>query len=625
MISIIALSLVPVSLLHFILCLARRVKTSWFWVQLKFGYPLSVLFVSAIIGDLIHGYVLFVVLLPYTITFVISVLIVLIQSLAERRPRLERHQIVYVLTGSVVALIGGATDLLARLSVPVPRLGNLSVLLYAIIIAVAIVRHRLLDMSIVVGRVIVLFVFAFLLWSLFGLMGAWWAGTAYHSFFPVVVATVLLLIFYEPLKLLIERQTDIVFQRQSFEFQKELTKLSHELAQLIPLEDLVSRIGSALYRSAKIERFAIYVCTRSGDDYRLIKSRGVNDSRMRIISRNRLFTRFLSNHRVEIDVDEIETELALWHPSERQKELVAVARTLSWLRVHLIVPFIFQTELIGFLALSARDSETRFSEREKELLLTIGNQIALSVVNLLSHEQMAQSERLAALGEMAAALAHEIKNPLGVIKASAQILVTNANDEFKEILDIVVDEVNRLDRVVARFLDFARPIDGTFQQINISTLAEKTLEFVSPEFYRQNIVIIKHLEAHDPWLMGNPDLLKQVLLNILLNAAQSMPNGGTVTFSVQNINRDDGQPTLRISICDTGSGIAAEHLRQIFDPFFTKKPGGTGLGLAIAKKIISAHKGSIGVVSTLGKGSEFRITLPQKVEEENDGDDRTRR
>jgi len=170
----------------------------------------------------------------------------------------------------------------------------------------------------------------------------------------------------------------------------------------------------------------------------------------------------------------------------------------------------------------------------------------------------------------------------------------------------VPSEVERINNIVHRLLDFSKPAPPTFQMTNVCALIDDTLEFLNNEFLKRHIVIEKNYENQATGLKIDPSQIKQVLLNIILNAMDAMPKGGKITIKTQTVK--DG--TLEIDIADTGSGISKEHLKHIFDPFFTTKDSGSGLGLSIVHQIIQNHGGKIEAESEIGNGSVFRIKLP---------------
>lgn len=226
-----------------------------------------------------------------------------------------------------------------------------------------------------------------------------------------------------------------------------------------------------------------------------------------------------------------------------------------------------------------------------------------------------QAERLAGLGKMVAAVSHEIKNPLGIISTTGEILrkrLKNLSPGNDHLAEIIIAETGRLDGIVMEFLDFARPQTPRLAKTQINDILRKVTHFMEPEFAKHRITPAIDLDATLPQAMVDPNLLYRAFLNILVNAGQAMPDGGTVTVHTTG-GRQHG-PGLRISITDTGLGIAKEKQERIFQPFYTDKTRGTGLGLAIAKNIIENHQGTIEVASEEGKGTAFTIFLPVQPE-----------
>jgi two-component system, NtrC family, sensor histidine kinase HydH len=223
--------------------------------------------------------------------------------------------------------------------------------------------------------------------------------------------------------------------------------------------------------------------------------------------------------------------------------------------------------------------------------------------------QLHQSERLAALGEMTAGVAHEIRNPLGIISSTAELLRERlAQYEPKNRLaQIIVEESNRLNEKVSEFLDFARPRVPNLRPCDLDATLNRSLELLQPEIDRLGIQISRDYRLNGQPLMVDQDLLHQAFLNILLNAIQAMPQGGHLTVSTFPGPQGQGG---EIWFRDDGGGIEPETLKKILNPFFTTKEKGSGLGLPIVKSIIEAHQGDLKIDSTVGQGTTIIITLP---------------
>jgi signal transduction histidine kinase len=219
-----------------------------------------------------------------------------------------------------------------------------------------------------------------------------------------------------------------------------------------------------------------------------------------------------------------------------------------------------------------------------------------------------RSERLAALGQLSAGLAHELRNPLGTIRASAEMLRKNLSSEnvvAAELAGFIASEVDRINSLVTRFLEFAKPLQLRLQPTDISDVIDRAVEQLKRHAPTSSIAIFKNYSPDIPPFLIDSELVERAVYNLLLNAAQASPPDGAITVKTKPV---DG--AIEISVIDRGVGIDPAHLEHIFNPFFTTKPEGVGLGLAIVSKIVDQHGGKITVESELGKGSVFRIYLP---------------
>ena len=223
-------------------------------------------------------------------------------------------------------------------------------------------------------------------------------------------------------------------------------------------------------------------------------------------------------------------------------------------------------------------------------------------------DEIHRQEKLAAMGGLAAGVAHEVRNPLSSIKALATFFAGQFADgsEAQEAAGVMIQEVDRLNRVITELLDFARPSDLNRQPNDIGLLLSRSIQLIQQDATNKNIDIKLHTEEGicSPWI--DSDRLAQCLLNLYINAIQAMEGGGTLT--VQCSAGRAGY--VNIIVQDTGPGIIPEQLNKIFDPYFTTKKRGTGLGLAIVYKIIEAHQGQISVDSTIGEGTSFTVMIP---------------
>jgi signal transduction histidine kinase len=228
-------------------------------------------------------------------------------------------------------------------------------------------------------------------------------------------------------------------------------------------------------------------------------------------------------------------------------------------------------------------------------------------INRLHQTQMSRAEHFATLGELAAGLAHEIRNPLAGIAGVLDIVSRDLPETSvaREVIEDAKQEAVQINRILTELLDTARPKAPQFRVTDIVGTAEHAVLFARQQAVTKRINIEFEVKDELPPVEHDPNQINQVLLNLLLNAIQSMDKAGVIRVTVQQ--EDD---SVAIVIADEGKGIAPEHLPNIFRPFFTTKGHGTGLGLSLARRMVESHGGTISVVSTLGRGTQFTVLLP---------------
>ena len=231
-------------------------------------------------------------------------------------------------------------------------------------------------------------------------------------------------------------------------------------------------------------------------------------------------------------------------------------------------------------------------------------------------EKVRRSERLASLGRLAAGVAHEIRNPLSSIRGFAQYFQKRFSGQAEEegYASVMIKEVDRLNRVITELLDFAGPKDPHRERQPIEAIVEHALKLLAPDLATRKVKVVRVYEPGLPPIPVDRDQLSQVFINILLNAIQSMGEGGEIRIVLR---RRVPPPGVEASVTDTGAGIPAEDLEKVFEPFFSRKRKGSGLGLAIVHQIVTGHQGEIGVESEAGGGTTFRITLPEDDDRSN--------
>jgi signal transduction histidine kinase len=291
------------------------------------------------------------------------------------------------------------------------------------------------------------------------------------------------------------------------------------------------------------------------------------------------------------------------------------------------VPIITKNQVLGIIVVDNIYTNRPIRDEDLQSLVRFATHAGWAIENarlfsqlreankdiLIAEQQLIQSERLSALGQLAAELAHEIKNPLVTIGGFARRLSekTDFSPEGKKYTDIIISEVERVEKLLKDILNYSRDVKPTFFDYNINTLIEEVLSSYEKIFSDSGVVVKKELSADIYPLHIDTSQIKQVILNILYNAVECMTGkGGVITIETDLFEREDDG--VMISISDTGGGIPPEILDNIFNPFFTTKRQGTGLGLSLSKKIIESHGGTISIDNRIGEGATFIISLPKK-------------
>ncbi len=287
------------------------------------------------------------------------------------------------------------------------------------------------------------------------------------------------------------------------------------------------------------------------------------------------------------------------------------------------VPLITKNESIGVLVADNIYTNEPITEGHVNILTMFANQAALAIENAETYkkledkmhqltetqQRLLRSEKLAAIGSMSSYVAHEIRNPLVTIGGFAKTLsrFTFTDLKIKANIDIIIEEVKRLEKILNNITDFGKPSKPEKADTQICEIMENTCMLMENYFQEKHITLQKKYEAGIPEIPVDPAQIKQVFLNILMNAVESMPDGGKLDVNIESVDE-----SIKIHIIDTGKGIQQGVLQNIYDPFFTTKSSGTGVGLSVSLKIIEDNGGKIDAISEQGKGTTMLLTLPIK-------------
>ncbi|NNJ12570.1 GAF domain-containing protein [Chloroflexales bacterium ZM16-3] len=277
------------------------------------------------------------------------------------------------------------------------------------------------------------------------------------------------------------------------------------------------------------------------------------------------------------------------------------------------LPFIQALADLAAVAIDELNQHTHAAALQRDLALTQTLHAEAEARLNTAQAQLLQSAKLAAVGELSASVAHEINNPLYAARNSLYLVEQDLAEDAPQraFLSIAQQELGRIARIITRMRDFYRPAKAELAATNINSLLRETLELVQTHLRHSRINANADLSAEIPLIVAHADQLRQVFLNIILNACDAMPDGGDLRLKTRLLQaRSESPTTIAIDICDTGMGIPAEHRPHLFEPFYTTKAHGTGLGLAISAHIVTQHGGRILVESERNQGTTFSILLP---------------
>jgi two-component system sensor histidine kinase HydH len=554
---------------------------------------------------------LFLGTLIFTYVFVLlgTALMLVYRAGRRARSRFDGARLTYLALVGTFAAVFTLAEYLPYVGLDIPPVGTVLILVFLYVLSQSILRYRLLDLYELGGKLFVLtalsFTLAGILWVLVWLD----PGNFYlHS----VAAALVLLITFEPVHSWVEQRISAVFLRERLDFERLAAGLRRKLAGATSLDEVVRAIVVSLGESRRVTHGAVYLLDRERAGYQLGGHVGERPIGRIDPAAARAFLERLGREGALVleNVEREREERAELGDDREAGALAEVLASMKELNTSLVAAVRGETEVYGFLCL--RDDRLRdaYTPEEIVILRALAAQAASAVESLRLYERLRDRDRLAALGEMAAGLAHEIRNPLGSIKASAQFLAESAEpagkrDPSHEFLGIIVEEVDRLNRVVSSFLDYARPTAGSHEPLDPTATVERTLQLVRPELGAE-LVLAMDLAPTLPPVRIDPERLRQVLLNLIQNAAQAMDGRGKLSIRTSVIER-----TVEVAVSDTGPGLPARVRENLFVPFVTTKDRGTGLGLAISQRIVSAAGGRIEArASTDGPGTTFVVCLP---------------
>ncbi|MBI4550250.1 MAG: GHKL domain-containing protein [Candidatus Omnitrophica bacterium] len=450
----------------------------------------------------------------------------------------------------------------------------------------------------------------------FGL--AW--GAAGRIWVPALITAMIATLLYKPLDILVLWLLRRVFFRQEMARVAALENATQSLLHTLDLKELSNLIVNT---AAELmgQRVAVLVLfDRLRNQYWIASSFGMPltaVNKIRVEKEDPLFLN-LSKRRGLVEREKLLHEFS-W------PEVYEISKGFELLGAKAFVPLSCEDAHLGFLALSGKDGGASFSSAEARILNYFGDRAAVSLRNALYihelretneklkdlHSRLLQTNKLAAIEQLAAGIAHEIHNPLTIISGKAQLILLRKerpdDETLEQALKTIVKQTQRAADITRKLLIFSEPKSSGKDTIDFEAIVDSTVSLISYQTTLDGITVKKTVSRNLPVFTGEINELREVFLNLILNAVQAVDKRGMIHIQIRHLERDN---LIEIKIQDTGKGISSEYIPRLFNPFFSTREEGLGLGLFITQQIVHRYRGSIHIESEIGEGTAVLIHLP---------------
>jgi signal transduction histidine kinase len=554
----------------------------------------------------------------------------------QKSTGLKRNQLKYFLPASALAFAGGFTSFLPCFNIQLYPVFNIMVAIYPLIMGYAIIRYRLMDITVAVTRTgIFVAVYTLVLgipfavgfqckdWLIRVFGANWWVAP---SGLMAILATVGPFIY-----IYLQRKAEDRLLREQRRYHEVLKETGAGITRIRNLQKLLDLIVSIVTENVRLSHAAIYLYDSKTRQFCLRSGRNLKKDQPFSISRESAMITWLNHHREPLVYEEIKenTENGASAGFRKLKE------QMSLLNAAVVLPSFLEEKLSNLLILGNKLSGRIYTSEDLSNFSILANATAVGIENALLYEnieeqvrqrtkelvetqkQLIQAEKLATVGTLAGGVAHEINNPLTAILTNIQMLLSGDEaDELKadrESLELIEEATKRCRTIVQKLMTYAKkPLEvAEFSELNVLNAVKNVVTFLGYQLEQDNVKIIVKAKETDYPVIGNQNELEQVITNIILNARDAIrqaKKSGDITISLA-----DSTDAIKIEIRDEGVGIAKDIMPKIFDPFFTTKDvgKGVGLGLSICQSIVEKHSGTITAQSEPHKGSVFTVTLPK--------------
>jgi len=440
--------------------------------------------------------------------------------------------------------------------------------------------------------------------------------------FILLLMTVICLLLYKPLDIAVTQLFKNYFNRKKTFRQMTLMNLAEELALVLDLQELANLIVNSFGEVLQLKTVALVVPSRMRSDFEIASAFGWNVSdyrKVRIPDKSALVSLVRKNG-PHVQVRERAVRMLSWQDANK------LTQDFDALRAGWVIPLYVKDELTGLIAFSSFVPDASFDEADFQFFREFSRSVAKCIYNALSvqelkiandelqdiQSQLIQSTKIKAIEQLATGIAHEIHNPLTIISGKAQVLLLKKDrsaldQQVEEVLKTIVKQTKRAADITRKLLMFSQGSGAPKESLKLEQILEDTIALVSYQTSLDGIEVTKSIGGGIPQFYANVHELREVFLNLILNAVQSIGSQGRIHVEMSYQAPDE---IISIQISDTGPGIDQEHIDKLFNPFFTTRHDAVGLGLFVTKQIVHRYGGSIRVESQKGSGSLFTVRFP---------------
>ncbi len=604
---------------------------------LRISYPLAALFLLSLFTDLFfrdsaphtifNFYATPGFLYPFYLAYFSANTLLghyyLFKSLSRKDSK-NTIRIKYMLFATFIAFFAGSSTFFPLYGISSMGIFSLLMPLYPLIVSIAIVRHQLMDVEVIIRRTAVfagLFTFVYGVFTVVTALGQeFFKSTLGWQQWMALIPTVFVITFaLRPLETFLTNITEKFLFQKKYDYRELLKTFTNEILTVLDLQKLMDQTIAGLTKIMKLESACVLLYDKEASLYKMVASHGLKDEKISFKKDDTIITYLKASQQhilMDKSVDKIEGD---GHLKEDFKRLNA----------KLCLPIELHDDLIGVLCLGMKKSGEEFIQDDIDILGTLARTEAIAISNAQLFDELsktqaeaAQREKMAVIGTLAAGINHEICNPLGIVRGHCEMFLLNNRDGFykeksredilnisSEIMSKVIKETDRATSITKKLSSFAKPArQSEFEEVTIEKEVVEVLGLIEHDLQINNIDIQRDFPNNFPPILADRKQIQQVFFNIIRNAAQAI-EGKRGRILISGF-AENGSAVVRIS--DNGMGIPQEKIGQIFNPFYTTKdPGkGTGLGLFIVKQVVERNKGTIALESHEGVGTTFTLRFP---------------